>query len=212
MLIASRNSVEGVSLPYDVEVEYIEAATSGPYIDTGIVMAPDLSFALKGNYKYKASSVIGRRRNIAGHRESIYVLTGNNTSSVQGFFGQMLSSGNQNMSVNLSLNADYEVSTLEYGKMICNGQTRTTSSYQNVVDDPTDTHTMHIFCETGSDYESLQPTKGFLYWLKIYKAGVLVRDFIPVIDLRGVPCMYDKVSGKLFHNAGSGDFTAGPRK
>ena len=45
---------------------------------------------------------------------------------------------------------------------------------------------------------------------KIYVNGVLVRDFIPVLDWRDVACMYDKVSGKLFYNAGTGEFVAGP--
>ena len=34
----------------------------------------------------------------------------------------------------------------------------------------------------------------------------LVRDFIPVLDWDDVPCMYDKVSGELFYNRGTGEF------
>lgn len=36
--------------------------------------------------------------------------------------------------------------------------------------------------------------------------GVLIRDLIPAIDANDIPCMYDKVSGKLFYNQGSGRF------
>lgn len=36
--------------------------------------------------------------------------------------------------------------------------------------------------------------------------GVLIRDLIPAIDANDIPCMYDKVSGKLFYNQGSGQF------
>ena len=43
---------------------------------------------------------------------------------------------------------------------------------------------------------------------KIYQLGVLVRDFIPV--RKGtVGYLYDRVSGKLFGNAGTGAFTYG---
>ena len=49
-----------------------------------------------------------------------------------------------------------------------------------------------------------------IYSCKIWQNGILVRDMIPVRDLRGKPCMYDRVSGKLFYNAGTGSFTAGP--
>ena len=47
--------------------------------------------------------------------------------------------------------------------------------------------------------------------LRIYSNGVLVRDFIPV--RKGtVGYLYDRVSGKLFGNAGSGDFVLGQDK
>ena len=46
------------------------------------------------------------------------------------------------------------------------------------------------------------------YWAKIYSGGTLVRDFIPVRK-NGVGYLYDKVSGTLFGNAGSGSFTYG---
>lgn len=39
--------------------------------------------------------------------------------------------------------------------------------------------------------------------------GVKVRDFIPVIDSAGEPCMYDKVSHNTFKNVGSGSFMVG---
>lgn len=38
-------------------------------------------------------------------------------------------------------------------------------------------------------------------------AGTKVRDLIPVLDKSNVPCMYDRVTNKLFYNAGSGTFT-----
>ena len=49
-----------------------------------------------------------------------------------------------------------------------------------------------------------------IYSFKIYDNNVLVRDFIPVLDKNGVPCMYDKVTQQFFYNAGTGDFIAGP--
>ena len=48
------------------------------------------------------------------------------------------------------------------------------------------------------------------YKLKIYDNDILVRDFIPVLDPDGVPCMYDKVEQKLYYNQGTGQFIAGP--
>ena len=45
-----------------------------------------------------------------------------------------------------------------------------------------------------------------LHYLQIYKSGVLVRDFIPVLDADNIPCLYDSVSDSLFHNLGTGVF------
>lgn len=38
--------------------------------------------------------------------------------------------------------------------------------------------------------------------------GIL--DLIPVLDINGTPCMFDKVEHKFYYNAGTGDFIAGP--
>ena len=49
-----------------------------------------------------------------------------------------------------------------------------------------------------------------IYHTKIYDNNVLVRNFIPVLDKDGTPCMYDLVEHKFYYNAGTGDFIAGP--
>ena len=48
-----------------------------------------------------------------------------------------------------------------------------------------------------------------LYYLKMYNNGVLVRDFIAVLDQNNVACLFDKVSETYFYNIGTGTFTAG---
>lgn len=47
-----------------------------------------------------------------------------------------------------------------------------------------------------------------LYW-RMKDSGVLVRDMWPCYDPEGVACLYDKVEGKYYYNAGTGEFTAG---
>ena len=49
-----------------------------------------------------------------------------------------------------------------------------------------------------------------IYYFQIYDNDILVRDFIPVLDKDGTPCMYDKVEKKFYYNAGTGNFIAGP--
>ena len=52
--------------------------------------------------------------------------------------------------------------------------------------------------------------KGDMYYFRIKKDGVLVRDFIPAKDPDGVVCFYDKVSKTFFYNQGEANFVAGP--
>ena len=50
---------------------------------------------------------------------------------------------------------------------------------------------------------------GRVYYLKIYEAGVLVRNFIPCKDPSNVVGMYDSENDVFYSNAGSGSFIAG---
>lgn len=45
-----------------------------------------------------------------------------------------------------------------------------------------------------------------LYSFKIWQDGDLVRDFIPVLDMDNVACLYDKISEQKFYNLGTGAF------
>lgn len=47
---------------------------------------------------------------------------------------------------------------------------------------------------------------GRLYSCQIYENDELVRDFIPVLDIEGTPCLYDKATKEFFYNQGSGEF------
>ncbi len=49
-----------------------------------------------------------------------------------------------------------------------------------------------------------------MFYAKIWQDNTLVRDFIPVLDGDGTPCMFDKVEKKFYYNAGTGQFIAGP--
>lgn len=52
-------------------------------------------------------------------------------------------------------------------------------------------------------------TKFRLHSCKLWDNGTLVRDFIPVLDMDDVQCMFDKVSGRCFYNQGAGTFLYG---
>jgi hypothetical protein len=50
---------------------------------------------------------------------------------------------------------------------------------------------------------------GRVYRLVITDGTSVIQDLIPVLDWSDVPCMYDRVSGALYYNAGTGSFSYG---
>lgn len=53
---------------------------------------------------------------------------------------------------------------------------------------------------------------GDIYYFRIKKDGVLVRDLIPVTDPDGVVCFYDRVTKTFFYKQSGPDLIAGPIK
>ena len=73
---------------------------------------------------------------------------------------------------------------------------------------PEITRPMYLFCANNVGRAGYF-IKSKIYYLKITEGSELVRYFIPVLDWDMTPCMYDKVSGELFYNKGTGDFIPG---
>lgn len=68
--------------------------------------------------------------------------------------------------------------------------------------------TLPLFAAFYENYEFI--LTGRIYKVQITKGTDFVRDFIPVLDYNGTPCMFDRVEGKFYYNAGTGQFIAGP--
>lgn len=66
------------------------------------------------------------------------------------------------------------------------------------------TSTLYLFNLNLSGGNYMCGAKVWSY--KHTRNGVLICDFIPVLDLDDRPCMYDKVTGELFYNKGTGVF------
>lgn len=74
----------------------------------------------------------------------------------------------------------------------------------------TATYSMYLFARRKID-GAYRPAKMKCYYLKIWDGLTLVRDFIPVRKVT-TGYLYDKVSGNLFGNSGTGDFILGNDK
>ena len=103
--------------------------------------------------------------------------------------------------VQCSFGTKYEIELRHERKFKINGIEGDLNSFEN----NTNTNPITIF----NRVDSLAQSYGRIYHLRIDKAGVTEFDLIPVrIGNEGY--MYDRVSGKLFGNAGTGKFILGP--
>lgn len=66
------------------------------------------------------------------------------------------------------------------------------------------TSTLYLFNLNLSSGNYVASAK--IWGYKQTRNGELIHDIVPVLDTNDVPCMYDKVSGKLFYNKGTGQF------
>lgn len=83
------------------------------------------------------------------------------------------------------------------------------SSYTNTSASFSSPSSLTLFAVKNGDGQVDDRMGSFkLYSCQIYDNDVLIRDYAPVIDPDGVPCLYEKLSEQYVYNAGSGSFTA----
>lgn len=195
----------GSSLPYDAEVEYLEStSTSKQYIDTGIT---DIWDGLVVTLDISVTDATGERD----------------------FFGSRNPTGGYNYAGcfrNLDKNFVLQIGSpyVRYGQNdgdrhihIYDAINKTCSLDDSITSASTLTwrgsgnDTFKLFQRVLSNGKIQSPSDNKLYASQFVKDGVLVRDYIPV-RVGTIGYLYDKVSGELFGNAGTGDFVLGPDK
>lgn len=198
----------GAPLPYDAEVEYLES-DGGQYIEIPFVPTNTSGFYIKCHSVYGTSNynnrAIGTQNN--GVR---WLLSINVTSSLQSFYGF----GN----------------AIDFGRGFADKDIEVWLNYKNnrafKVDETTKTDSLPTISSTnsnilvfgnnvnGSPYS--EKFKGKIYSVEISEGSDIVYDliFVRFTNSLGVSegAMYDRVSGQLFRNAGTGAFIIGPDK
>lgn len=183
----------GNPLPYDAEIEYLQG-DGDAYIDLGV----------KGNLNTAIDVIIetpatGNYECIAGSRSgnsnAITIIYGQNQANTWRF-------GGKSTSITLSDSTSYTIS-VDKSRALVNdvlyslGQT---SSFT------TDTNIQVFFAGN----KSLRKFTGKIYGLK-FENETITMDLTPVrVGTTGY--MYDRISGQLFGNAGTGDFILGNDK
>ena len=189
----------GSALPYDAEVEYIGSNSSASaiyqYIDTGIVPTTDYQIHIK----------IGALATYPAADSSLFL----QTWAVKCFFIQ-IGRSHQNEIYWHGMNpASWKpLSSDGVNDIVCgngfitiNG---TTYSANNYLTD--NANTIKLFNNSSGRKSAFD-----LYLFEVLNNGVVIASFKPVrVGTEG--CLYETISGQIFHNNGTGSFTIGPDK
>lgn len=194
-MISRRRYMGGVKkLPYDAEVEYLEN-TGTEYITLPVSFAVGDYAAIGG--ELNPGEYTGRKRIVISNpNNEIDIMKYGSHSSVMVFIDAM-GRVNESQYMNLPLNvvSSWEVSTTG---VTLNGTFNELSRPLTRA-----VTTITIFCNNGS------PTQFMSFYVK--NANGKIYDLIPVrVGTTGY--LYDKISGALFGNEGTGAFIVGPDK
>lgn len=183
--------------PYDSEVEYLESSGT-QRIDSGVYGNENTNVSIKFQivtFSSNAQGVLGAREQ---YQKRGFGFTWNSNSNNTLFF--QLFNGE---------NSHYQLSTTalevrnDKGNLYVNNELVFTHSSSPSFTTPSSINLFMMRDNIG--YYS----KSRIYYCQLRDNGVLVRDFIPV-RIGTIGYMYDKVSGKLFGNQGTGSFILGP--
>lgn len=181
-------------LPYDAQVEYLQSSGT-QYINTNINPNSTTIFIIDGRYAITGQANVNNGMMVSDN-ERFHI----------GVFSKYFHFGLKNKWKNVvsqdSLRHIFELYGNGIAKIDGTSYTISTSSIT------AQTNPLYLFAR--NDISSVRSyTNGLeIYTCKIYNDGILVRDFIPVRK-DSVGYLYDKVSGELFGNSGTGSFTYG---
>lgn len=204
--LGAKGGEKGIQPPYDAEAEYLET-DGNAYVSTGIVPSKNAIVEVRGQFGY-ASASSGRRFLIGDGNQNVAHYCEFNAKNEYG-------GGSVYTSPTLTGNALYRAS------MTIMGATR--AAYGIEVSGTTYTTGTSEFASGVFGGLSLfrlnQNYRGSgqrIARCEIYVNATLVRDFIPVRFTNELGqsegAMYDRVSGQLFRNQGSGSFVIDPDK
>ena len=210
MMLGARTGAwakSGKRLPYDEEIEYLES-TGTQYIKTDII--PTIGYTYKMKF---------RSTGVANYGYLFGVNWKDNAGAIK-FFGlrRFVSQAKfQSQGFNIGT-VPYE-EDIDYDITINGGEDGSLNDFK-LSDSRVFSHNSRIFVSPilpmnllavnnngGVAYQN----KALLYSFSIESNGESILDLIP-IRKGNIGYMYDRVSGRLFGNAGTGEFIVGPDK
>lgn len=188
---------------YDAELEYLES-DGNSFIDTGITPDSNIGISIKANRGSTVNNhldtyVVGLRNDSNDTRWCI----GNNNNgwyygyNVYAFTTFQVIGDIAECKLNYLNDGKFEVKTINDTQNITLPALNFTPSYN-----------IRLFGAAGvsADYMTY---KGRIYYVKITNGTTIIKDLIPVRK-NNIGYMYDKISGRLYSNNGTGSFILGP--
>lgn len=201
-----KGALQDLELNKYEELEYI-TATGTQWIDTGILAASDI----KAEVKFKPTtndstySVLGGRDGERVNTFTIFTRVSGGTIRLD--YGNNQSPVSQTQSVSTE---NWNFITKDGANNYFNGSAISNNSAETFA---STTNNIYLFTLNNNGTVSTYPFIGSIAYCKLYKNGVMVRNFIPAKRKSDNEVgMYDKVSGQFFTNIGTGTFTAGTSK
>ena len=200
MSIPSRVSPMGVPVNYSRRLNYLAVAQTGACITT------DYEFDARNNgssleIKFYMPSDMDANKGVFGARA-----TASAADSLYCIGRNLVVGGETDYQVYYSCFQSVTdiVCTFEDGKFSVNGSAETDSGRLPAVTG----YAFDLFnINLRGNHGFASPAGTRIYYCKFFENGTLVRNFIPVLDRYGVPCMFDSVTKNRFYNAGTGTFT-----
>ena len=206
MMLGARTAAwSGKPLPYDAEVEYLES-TGTQWIDTGVIISPDIDFEFTGSivrdiangcifgetFEFKWGQSNPGYALVTTANGKTYLRYGNSTSTVIGLTDIGLAN---------TFTACLEGNAFKVNGLLV-GTVNRISSFDRSVSSMGVFRRNLVYGNTDNTFSAIRTNN--------LKFGTLF-DFIPV--RKGtVGYLYDRVSGQLFGNQGTGEFIIGPDK
>lgn len=195
MLLASHKKPEYTPL------KYLES-TGTQYIDTGITGDENTKWIIAAEFTSITGAYMGQSFSSAVNTEKNRVAFG--IASGQWYCG-MGDTNNNNLG---TADTQLHIFTVDLpNKKFYIDGTLISVSWTDFAQPTTILGGMCLFGRMLSNSGAISPyASARVYSSKIYKNNVLVQDLIPILDKNGVPCMWDRVTNKLFYNDGTGNF------
>lgn len=177
---------ESMSKPYKTELEYIES-NGKQYIDTGYLMSKttDIEFIGSISDNTKTGWIAGAPVWVGVHKKLGQVaITQTSTGMTYN---------------NVNVNEDFKISL--FGNVVYFNDLQTNTITRN-----NSTLTLFLFAYHHTNNQGSINSSIRMKSFKIWENNILIRDFIPVLDLNDRPCLFDKVSEECFYNQGTEEF------